>query len=900
MSRRRWAGVQIPPDAIPKEETLQFKTFAGGFDSRDAQEDLPDGTSPDMRDMEVTAQDRLVPAPGVTAIDAALAHQPTQLLVHAGPNFASELLLLSAPHLGVYRTGSVQWQDSPDFEPGVYSMANYAGVALLSKGPGKLLFREALGKLGVIDAAPGGFAVGVFAGRVVLGGTSFQDSDVDYMRVVWNDSSGDYRKWSLDDGSADQVLIGSSISRADRIQAFSYLGFNTLAVMCRRSIWIGQPTGDVFQPIDFQLRLADTGCSYSETVIATEFGVLFLSDDGVRLFDGNTASVISDAINQQLLPTLDTDGRYSASFDPSRKRYYLNTPVATWVLDMLRRRWFRWCTAFRGSAFFPTQAANVGRTWADAVGTWGDQTGAWWQLGKPESGTGVMHFIQGPKLGFEDPNSSQALDTSLIPRWRSDRRVLDNQDRLVTHLGVRLTYEANASSDIEIQLPAIASGDFEAVKTATLVGGASLKGTRRAFIPLLHTGRGLGLGLRVISGTPHIRRASLTWQDNGEQIGDVSDIAFDDCSALDPDNPSDAIAVRITIDPAVTVEQGGTIQITAVVRDSSDNILFGMPLTWNSDNLAEATIDSSGLVTGVAASGTCHVQAHLGTLDSNLCLVTVVKHWIIHTFAGDGALNITSGSGNAEILIIAGGGSGGSVDGSGVGGGGGGAGGVIHLASHALTVGNYPITIGGGGVAPIADHTIGGGVFGAVTGNNGTVTQAFGRIAGLGGGGGCGDVTILRRGRAGSIEGGSGGGGGSGGDGSPPPGAFDGGAAGLPDYSESFGNVGGTGANLSTAGGAGGGGAGSPGANGGAGSGGAGHVSDIESVTGVTKEYAKGGAARSGTPGFAVVTHMGHGGEGGGQGLNCQGSDGSGGRVVVKYLKSTGIIATGGTRVQLP
>lgn len=360
------------------------------------------------------------------------------------------------------------------------------------------------------------------------------------------------------------------------------------------------------------------------------------------------------------------------------------------------------------------------------------------------------------------------------------------------------------------------------------------------------------------------------------------------------------IPASITIANSAEVEQTGTMQLTAVVRDAFGIVLTGQTLTWESDDETKAMVDD-GLVTGVAASGTCNVHAHIASpaLVSNACVVTCAKHYVIHTFTINDNFIVTSGSGDAEILWVGGAGSGGSVDGTGVGAGGGGGGGVIHELAHALTPGTYPISIGSGGIAPHADHTLGGGTFGVIIGVSGTSTTAFGRIAGGGGGGGGADATLFRKGRDGGVEGGSGGGGASAGDLDPPPGAYGGGTAGSPDGIESFGNAGGSGDNVESEIGAGGGGAGAPGEHGGLGTGGAGYVSDIESVDGTTKEYGKGGTARVGA-GTVVEASMGHGGEGGGQDTSSDGSNGSDGRVVVKYLLVTGIQATGGTRVVLP
>src|SRR2546427_635089 len=45
---------------------------------------------------------------------------------------------------------------------------------------------------------------------------------------------------------------------------------------------------------------------------------------------------------------------------------------------------------------------------------------------------------------------------------------------------------------------------------------------------------------------------------------------------------------------------GGTVQLTATLKDASGNVLSGRALTWTTGNGAVGTVSASGLVTGVA------------------------------------------------------------------------------------------------------------------------------------------------------------------------------------------------------------------------------------------------------------------------------------------------------------
>jgi len=95
----------------------------------------------------------------------------------------------------------------------------------------------------------------------------------------------------------------------------------------------------------------------------------------------------------------------------------------------------------------------------------------------------------------------------------------------------------------------------------------------------------------------------------------------------------------------------------------------------------------------------------------------------IHTFTGDGAINIIC-AGEVEYLIVAGGGAGGRHHG-----GGGGAGGLLQGVIN-LNTSNYTITVGNGGTPTPGTNSTPGG-----TGGNGGNSTAFGLTA-IGGGGG--------------------------------------------------------------------------------------------------------------------------------------------------------------------
>ena len=66
----------------------------------------------------------------------------------------------------------------------------------------------------------------------------------------------------------------------------------------------------------------------------------------------------------------------------------------------------------------------------------------------------------------------------------------------------------------------------------------------------------------------------------------------------------------VTLSPgSATLVVGGTQQLTATLTDLNGIVLTGRTVTWASSNPATATVDSNGLVTGVAAGGPVTITA---------------------------------------------------------------------------------------------------------------------------------------------------------------------------------------------------------------------------------------------------------------------------------------------------
>ncbi|MDE2999461.1 MAG: Ig-like domain-containing protein, partial [Gemmatimonadota bacterium] len=65
------------------------------------------------------------------------------------------------------------------------------------------------------------------------------------------------------------------------------------------------------------------------------------------------------------------------------------------------------------------------------------------------------------------------------------------------------------------------------------------------------------------------------------------------------------VAARVTVSPSsASIEEGGTQQFSATAYDSVDVEISGKTFIWSSDSASVATVDSSGLATGLDAGST--------------------------------------------------------------------------------------------------------------------------------------------------------------------------------------------------------------------------------------------------------------------------------------------------------
>jgi len=130
---------------------------------------------------------------------------------------------------------------------------------------------------------------------------------------------------------------------------------------------------------------------------------------------------------------------------------------------------------------------------------------------------------------------------------------------------------------------------------------------------------------RDANGNPLTGRV-ITWQSSNSAIASVNGSGL--VTGVGPGGPvtmtatsegqSGTASVTVTVAPVAavtvtpssgTVAIGQTVQLTATPRDASGNPLTGRVITWQSSNSAIASVNGSGLVSGVAAGGPVTITA---------------------------------------------------------------------------------------------------------------------------------------------------------------------------------------------------------------------------------------------------------------------------------------------------
>lgn len=529
------SGVQVPPEAVPTPKVIHYGGFRNGLMLSDRPGDVPEGFFSKALDCESTRDDGVVRALPITRINLErfwLDH----LFVHPSLDFQSELIAIAEPHEGYYtgyhfgiRQGAdFVWYDLPDGSLDAtvgrhWVYTNYGDTLIFTNGR-KSYYRKQDG--GILFASnndmPAGETVFVAFGRLFFGGT-LVNGEYNLLALGWN-GTGDFDDWSSLDAGFELLL--SDTNQADKIVAGRMLSYDTVAILCRRTIWIGLRTGVSYRPLEPQLRLAGIGCVFEQSAHTTESGVTFLSDEGVRHFDGQRAEIISGPINAELLPLSYEDIQsYKAAWDGGRRRYILCTPCSTFVYqfptsEWPQGAWFKKTMAFTNIIPFADQVDDP--TWDDfGDKTWddlGDLT--WLDLATTETNAAPdILYVSGAAYGVEDLAGDGYL--GLVQSGVAELRPAEGQAAIdfthELHEVKGYLVEHRGGGDIEI-LARDESGAYRIKTPVTLPSAVRTKTTR---VEALYSIRAVGIAVRILSTDLEIRSIKQIVQSSGQALGDM-------------------------------------------------------------------------------------------------------------------------------------------------------------------------------------------------------------------------------------------------------------------------------------------------------------------------------------------------------------------------------------------
>lgn len=489
----------MPPGSVPEVVTIPFSSFRGIDLSDSALDADPSGAREGTVDVETTSDDRLRRAPGLSLIENMGARRMAWAFVQAHLDVSTaEIVFIDPPYVGVKQDGATVWTSVglSGTSPFEWVAANYGNILLFSNAAGNGYARQpGSSSIESLTSMPAGRAIEVMFGRVFVGSpNNGPGGSLNGLNVAWNASSFLYNDWT-GLGAGNESLI-TQLTEADHIVAIKPLGFDLGAILLRQNIWVMHPTGDANRPADFRSRIPGVGCVSERTAKPSPYGVIFLSDTGVRIFDGNAAPIISSQINPALLP-LDYGNLHLYSAAYCANRYYLATPTETWVYDFAvpeAQRPPRW---YRRSAVL------------DNVLTY-----------TPPSGSPTVelpptpYFMQAGQLGKENQASFANFTTPLMPKWTTvlvDRK-MPSAD-YVTH-GLELEYKGQGI--IKVLVPN-AAGELSSVLMQYSLP-AAYRHTLRRVMTRPSRGRNIGMELRIVSGDPILGRITQLASVGGEGV----------------------------------------------------------------------------------------------------------------------------------------------------------------------------------------------------------------------------------------------------------------------------------------------------------------------------------------------------------------------------------------------
>ena len=482
---------------------VAFPSFERGIDLRDVEQDQEGTSTQQGLNFELASDGSLIRTAGHNVIETLGGGRVARdMLLHTSLDYSTNLLLFDPPHLGIKTAATTSW-----YNVGLPTGNDWVGVCnlekiLLTNGVTGIYRRDfGATSVSLVSNSPAAKYLANYAGRVwAIGPTYPGGGTYQALGVGWSADAEGLNWNGL--GSGVQLLIADT-STDDRGVALRPMSFDLLCVLCQRSIWIARPTGDLFEPAIFEPRVQGIGCASEATACLSPFGVIFLSESGVYLFDGNGIKLLSAAINGELLPVLTTAASaYAATYDSVEARYLLFTPTCTWVYETKDDRWLKWSYTATAAVAFAEQFSGV--TWENVLATWDTLDGTWASIGANQ-GEQRLVIAKGTKLAIPSRSASSFVDGSSAAAYYGFlRRDSLEVNSFFETQRVKLRYSGGPAS-VDIWLPD-ANGVMRSVVSKSLPAAVEQDGIE---LGVRYTGRGIGAQLRWSDTSLHVSRAEL-------------------------------------------------------------------------------------------------------------------------------------------------------------------------------------------------------------------------------------------------------------------------------------------------------------------------------------------------------------------------------------------------------
>lgn len=492
------AGAQSQP--LPTHTKIVFRDFSGGLNKAVMPSSLPQSFAADLVDFQIDQRGRLATWPGVGVAETFTApRSPDVMFAHGDSTTgATELVFIDGRFLGVKSDSATATVFTDLNLPlgGRWVSCMQGDQLVLSNGVGTVYTRD-VGDSTVANAGWGparalmSFAARVFGGAVTILG------DYEPLGIFWTGATS--LPSDVGAGSGFEILYDDT-EGGDYIVAMRSIGFDFAAILTRRAVWVATRTGNSSRPADFSPRVWGQGAVNDACVVKVPQGIMFLSDSGVKLFDGNSITHMSDPIDADILPLqFNKINEYSAAYSPVTSEYVLFTPVGSFYYALNDRRWTkRSLKVLQGVSVYidgsssPISGAAVGGWGNDWNRSWGESSG-----GGGGGGGAVqsdLYYLVAGRL-LVASNDTTYAGVPYLPTWESAE--LDTPDEIdgmytIDNVSVRYTGGGN----IQIYTPDY-QGDWQLFRDATLPVATQ---SRTYDFYGNTTGKLMGLRLVVVNG----------------------------------------------------------------------------------------------------------------------------------------------------------------------------------------------------------------------------------------------------------------------------------------------------------------------------------------------------------------------------------------------------------------